>query len=148
MSSRSRSSGAGSPTRGALATGIGGGTGVSHGCTVRGRFLTVIHAGQAEAFPSFSKPPVAAKFPGDEFRAGFGEDDVDEVSGHGMLNESLDRPTFLRATLVARLENMVYLGVTVQTSRLHHNVTFQLLMVRLVCYSWGNADANTNQAAG
>jgi hypothetical protein len=77
---------------------MGGGIGVSHGCTVRGRFLTVIQLGQEGDWSSLSKPS------GDEGLADFFE------SAHGrsgILNELLGRPTFLRATLVARLENMV-----------------------------------------
>jgi len=89
-----------SPNLGGFATGIGAGTGVSHGWTVNGRDLTVIQLGQAEDCSSSSKPGNA---PEEEFV----DDFLDDESDHGRLNELLDRPTFLSATLVARFENMV-----------------------------------------
>lgn len=90
VSSLSRSSGAVSPTFGLSAIGMGGGTGVNQGWTVNGRDFTVIQAGQAG--PSLS-----------------GADFLDESeSDHGRLNDLFDKPTFLRATFVARLENIVF----------------------------------------
>src|SRR3569833_1702328 len=56
MSLRSRSSGAVSPGFGVSATGIGGGGGDSHGCTVSGRALTDIQAGQLDFSSSSSRP--------------------------------------------------------------------------------------------
>lgn len=97
---RSLSIGACSPILGSSASGIGGGGGESHGWTVRGRFLTVIHAGQAEAFSSSSS---TGPF-GSLFLRSFGGG---SFAGEEKLKVSEERPTFLRASFVARLENIV-----------------------------------------
>lgn len=75
--------------------------GVSQGWTVKGRFLTVIQAGQADLSSLVSK--------------GGAEDREDflEASSQGSLKESLEMPAFFRAILVARLENMVAPGFAV-----------------------------------
>lgn len=95
VSSRSRSRGAGWPIWGGGETATGGGVGVSQGWTVKGRFLTVIQAGQADLSSLVSKE-------GTEDR-----EDFLEASSQGSLKESLEMPAFFRAILVARLENMV-----------------------------------------
>ena len=108
VSSRSRSSGARSPTRGdVLATGMGGGAGVSHGWTVNGSDLAVIQAGfQVDALSPLSSSNLGVEFLLDFFSDHADEDDDDE-SDQGRLNDSLDRPAFLSATLVAKFENML-----------------------------------------
>ena len=97
---RSRSSGARSPTRGGSATGMGGGRGVSHGCTVSGSDLTDIHSDQVLLLllPALPDAGCALVIFLDGLLSVFHEE---------KSNVSLGRPTFLRATLVARLENMV-----------------------------------------
>lgn len=104
---RSRSIGARSPTRGGSATGIGGGRGVSQGWTVSGRDLTDIQSGQALLLlPLVLLPSLGA---GCAFVIFFDGLLSELVFQEEKSNVSLGRPTFLRATLVARLENMVFL---------------------------------------
>lgn len=81
----SLSSGASSPTCGSLPTGIGGGGGVSHGWTEMGSPFTDIHSGQDQSSSSAA---------------------VARLLGRFDVKVSEEMPTFLRASFVARLENM------------------------------------------
>lgn len=103
---RSRSAGAMSPILGNSATGMGAGAGVSHGCTVSGRFLTCIHCGHLLVSSSSSSRPGTA--PGGRsprfFFSFFGGG---SESPEAKLNVSLGIPSFFIASLVVRLENIV-----------------------------------------
>lgn len=100
----SRSSGATAPTPGqSAATGIGGGAGVSQGWTVRGRLLTVIHFGQL--FPSISSSSSVVRL--FWFFFSFLGSSLAPPKDEPMFMASLGTPSFLSASLVPRLENIV-----------------------------------------
>lgn len=105
------STGAREPTAGQLsATGTGGGGGESHACAVSGRLLTLIHfGGQATAGPSSrslsaaAAAAAAAALRSRLLEGGGAEDELAKAIA------SLGTPSFLRASLVPKLENMVLL---------------------------------------
>lgn len=98
------STGARVPTAGELAaTGTGGGGGDSHACAVRGRLLTLIHlGGQAVAGASSRSLSAAAAALRSRFDVGGG------AAGDAKFRASLGTPSFLRASFVPRLENMIF----------------------------------------
>lgn len=94
--------------RGGSATGTGGGRGVSHGWTVSGRALTDIQSDQVLVLLLLlASLDVAVGW----VLVSFFEGLASEFDFHEKSNVSLGRPAFLRATLVARLENMLALAV-------------------------------------
>ena len=89
------SRGANSPAFGSCPTGMGGGGGASHGWTVTGRALTDIQAGQVESSLELGRSSL-----------GLGALGVQEENAKA----SREMPAFLRASFVARLENILRIG--------------------------------------
>lgn len=97
VSWRSRSRGARSPGLGHSAMGTGGGAGDNQACAVSGSFLVLIHAGQPEFDSSKSSRP------GKEPSLGL----LDLLAFDEKSRASLDSPTFLIASFVVKLANIL-----------------------------------------
>lgn len=104
------STGALPPTAGQLAaTGTGGGGGESHACAVSGKLFTLIHFGQAVAGASSSTSKALLLFVAAPRL--LLEDAGEEEEEVAKEMASLGTPSFLRASFVPRLENMMAFSV-------------------------------------